>query len=177
MNSLRNRRRLTIVVITFLLIFSTGAVFAIGTGVLHIGGTVILNPVDGEVVWGFIDDLTDSPDIISTVNDTMSLLWTGEPITWTVTFNQPGTATLNVGLFNTSPVFEADVNISYSTIGNINEMGISFGGNFNTPIAIARDTLSPQTLTITWDDTAMLSAFTPGEYLTFTIYFDWEITP
>ena len=51
MSKLKSRKRLTTIVIAFMLVFVVGAAFAFAAGQLTIGGTVNLDPLDLYIVW------------------------------------------------------------------------------------------------------------------------------
>jgi len=115
MQKLRNKKRLTILVLIFALIFLTGGAFAIGQGFLDIQGTALV-PVmmpDHDVRWVIANDFPD-PGAESEATITNQ----GQTIEWTVDFTGVDLETLADG---------EDVWVSLSaTVENTGTVSVEF---------------------------------------------------
>ena len=105
MRKIKNKKRLTILAITFMLVFLIGSAFAITPGVLDIFGRIILAEQELYVVWCDTGpSLSGSP--VGNITQTASVLpWpiygrTRQRIAWNISFTGPGTASLTAQIHN-----------------------------------------------------------------------------
>jgi len=105
----RDNKKLKATLIVLLLIFVFGTVFAFTPGRLTIGGAVNLEPDDLYVQWR-----TASHTSTSGVRSELPVIQnangrTDQHISWEVTFETPGTASLSFQAQNLSPAFDARI--------------------------------------------------------------------
>ena len=193
MNKLKNRKRLTTVVIAFLLTFVVGAAFALNPGILEIRGTVnITAPGALYVVWDSVDDGNPSGLIsplwgsFGTISSTASIVnangRTNQRIVWSIEFDEfdSGTgaqagitaiarnnATIDALVSTRTPVFTWSNPTLAADLGLTVDIDDMF---FNGTI-LAGGTSMPLVATIIWDGSIPASA-TPGQSFTLDLIID-----
>jgi len=131
----RDNKKLKATLIALLLVFVLGAAFAFTPGRLTIGGAVNLEPDDLYLQWrtastSSTEGVRSALPVIQEARDRNR-----QHISWEVTFESPGTASLNFEAQNHSQAFNAligNLRISPSALEVIAERdyGITFSGNF-----------------------------------------------
>ena len=185
MSNLRNKKRLTALVLAFLMVFVVGAAFALTPGALTVAGTISLDPPDVRLIWELDDTASDyvntsgTVDYVINVNE-VDAASTDSAIIWNVSFMQPGTATLNLAVTNQSPTTIARIeSVDITPLGGLLDGsgpgnwadGFTLGGTATTGVAaglaptalVAADTTrSAGTVTVTWDGTFPDGVFEAG---------------
>jgi len=162
----RDNKKLKAILMVFLLIFVMGAAFAFTPGRLTIGGAVNLEPDDLYVQWR-----TASTTSTAGVRSELPVIEdangrTSQHIRWEVTFEEPGTATLNFQAQNLSPAFNALIGNFTVSPGALDlaivgaDYGITLSGDFedfNGTIVPMLGLSDTYTLNIHWN-----GLFPPG---------------
>ena len=182
------RKRITALLLVFLLMFLVGAAFAFAPGQLTIGGTVNLDP--DYVIWNTATTSVTSPAAITTttITSTAEIVdargRTDQHINWTINFGSPGVARLDVTALNEHETLPAAVVLNVANSGPYTNalFGISIGGNFSTGLP---ETIAPGAIglnryvTVEWDGTVPIG-FSPSAdnpAFEFTITFDYTAAP
>jgi hypothetical protein len=199
-NTMRNqkqRKRMTALLMAFLLTFLAGAAFAFSPGQLTIGGTVNLDP--NYVVWNTAVTSVTSPaaiavnpaqnQIVQTVVVEDARDRTDQHISWEISFRTPGIARLDVTALNEHETLPAAVTLSVSTPGEVTSTvltsatyGLIVGGNFNQSLP---ETIAPgavglnRYITVEWDGTIPpgFNQDADNPVFEFIIAFDYTAAP
>ena len=179
MNITKSRKRLTAIILSFMLVFATGTAFAIGTGTLNVTGSVRLNNLDGEVR---IVDANASGPLSSNV---LSVSPDGQSVSWNVVIEPQalapaGGSVLELEVANTSPVFGATVGIDLTNPGNVTTNFAGMGIYFNIPlnnifISPMETIIFP--IGVIWDSADMAPNFDLDEIVSFYFNLNWEVNP
>lgn len=161
MQQLKNKKRLTALVLVFMLVFVVGAAFAFAPGVLDIDGRVHL--ASDYVVWydvsstmptpmGYPFGATQSADITTRLLDSR----TDQRIVWRVYFSEAGTAMLTATAFNNSNITVGIEGASYSWVFEGGFTAADFGLSVNVNDILFAGALPaltesmPVGVTVTW---------------------------
>jgi len=197
MQKLRNKKRLTALVLAFMLVFTVGAAFAFAPGVLDIDGR--MHMASDYVVWYDVSDTAPSPlgipvgatqsaDITTRLLDTR----TDQRIVWRVYFSEAGTAMLTATAFNNSNITVDIEEASYSWAFEGGFTAADFGLSVSINDILFAGALSaltesmPVEVTVTWtgdmpdldddDLDEVIGSVTGDTYLfaaTLTVEFDY----
>jgi len=179
MNITKSRKRLTAIILSFMLVFATGTAFALGTGTLNVTGSVRLNQLDGELL--ITGGRVTGPLLVPTAP---TISPDGQSASWNLVI-QPsefgqGTTTgvLTLDIENTSPVFGATVNMSSVSIDNFRDMGMLYigpwGSNSFIVPPMGRNLFS---VVLYWNSDGMDPNFDLNEAFSFDFDLNWQLNP
>ena len=122
MNKLKNRKRLSLIALAFLLVFLSGAAFAFAPGTLTIGGLV--NFSYDYVVWETAEPGELTPGVARSAASILDMRGReAQHISWEIDFEGSGTTTLVATPFNRSATAarldEGDVHVASIPFGTM----------------------------------------------------------
>ena len=150
MQKLKNRKRLTVLLATFTIIFVTGVAFAADFGILDITGMIGIGAPELSVIW--TNQETDN--VSEATTNTATILNDDKGIEWAIGFAEAGTVTLIATATNNGlvPAHIDSVDVSTFWFDFVAETGLSYTldkTNFTGPLLPGDDAIL--VMTVTWD--------------------------
>ena len=180
MHNLKTRKRLTAIIMSFVLVFTIGMAFALDAGTLQFNGRIHLDP---DLAVEFTNVSVTGPaggvrsinefEVLSGANSASSVV-PAQTIEWDVTFDEAGTATINFDIINRSD--EVATLALATNLDDLAAAGLIVTSNIATlpgVIGIGA-TLTGCTVSVEWDGTVpsdWVDATTPVHTITFTILY------
>jgi len=187
MYKLKNKKRLTLLVTVFMLVFVIGAAFASNDGILDIRGTVTINEPELLVIWTepiALEPLFAFGDV--TTNDAVRVTYRGrdyQRILWEVEFDGPGWATMITSAYNAGSldaIIEPNASAYTWSVAVPPGLTVDFTDTISGPLAVGA-TSAPLTVTVEWDGDAGPNPedfFTNGTFSAIlAIDFDYIVAP